>query len=87
MRHAKNIAVKFDGHCPSDHDYGRPTIRKFRDEYALVTVATHVSGRKFYSAAVRGCRVDCCNSLKQAVQWAATEAANIQINVTTIRST
>lgn len=82
-----SLTLKFDGHCPSNAHFDRPTIRKFRDERAVVEIATHDSGRKLYSATVRGYRVDCCSSLHQAVQRAATEAANIQINVTTIRHT
>lgn len=82
----QQLRLKFDGHCPSDRDYNRPTIRKFRDEHVLCEISTHDDGSKFYSATVRGHRVACCTSLKMAIEWAATEAANIQINVTTIRN-
>lgn len=81
------LTLKFDGYCPSTTDYGRPTIRQFRDERAVVEISTHTGGRKLYAATVRGCYIDCCSSLHQAVQRAATEAANIQINVVTIRHT
>jgi hypothetical protein len=82
----QTLTLKFDGHCPTTRDYDRPTIRKFRDERAIVEISTHDNGTQFYSATVRGHRVDCCTSLKMAIEHAATEAANIQINVVTIRN-